>query len=271
MTSATIGIQIGNKVTYSICAGLGDLSHTGVILNKFYDTDEKVKELISLGFIHTLGAKVRDESNSGINLKLINYAYDDFLKEKITLPVDYFFDKETTFNHHTETVDVDMFAYHGQQYNYLYDTSLHIWYVCSYDKKTLKTIKHNLEKVITNTECLKNYCKDSGNVDCKYQIDESRKVLRMNVVKYLNNMLVSYGIQNYKIDVKQDKQGNNVYGLYQVPEDKTKKRKCIVRSPYAYQLIMYMACYYTGNGHTLSTLRENSNQYKHLLQIEVVK
>lgn len=273
---ARIGIQLEDKVIFSHCFRLGGIYHTGLILDRFYNTESKIKELVSFGYIHSLGPKLKDESNSGIDLMLINYANFNLLKERMTLPAG--IDPPgigEVFRHETYTTEAYYCDYLGGDYNYLYDTASNTWYVCGVDKcNRYCFFEYKLKDLLTSGKSLREYLIDSGNEDgndYKGSIAASRSELNISVTKFLTGELAKRGIKNYEIDVKQHKQGKNLYGLYKVAEDKTKRRVCIAQSPYAYQLIMYMACYYKGNLQPLSTLRDNSNSFKHLLQVEVLK
>lgn len=55
-TRSNIGIlEKDGKVTYIYCHWDGYVEYVGAVLNEFYNTDEKIRELIALGAISSLG------------------------------------------------------------------------------------------------------------------------------------------------------------------------------------------------------------------------
>ena len=65
-TRSTISIhQIDGKIKTVYCHWDGYYEHNGVILYNFYNTPEKVKELISYGDISSLGTEIGDKHEFG--------------------------------------------------------------------------------------------------------------------------------------------------------------------------------------------------------------
>jgi hypothetical protein len=85
-TRSNIGILNHNGIVdYIYCHYDGYIDHNGKILNEYYNTEEKVRELISLGdmsaLTETIDSSIFYKRDRGEILKIYKTSYADYTKE----------------------------------------------------------------------------------------------------------------------------------------------------------------------------------------------
>lgn len=75
VTRSYIGIKEGNHISYIYCHWDGYIAHNGAILQKSYQDEDKIHDLINLGDLSVLGSEIGEEHDFMSDDKDICTAY----------------------------------------------------------------------------------------------------------------------------------------------------------------------------------------------------
>lgn len=139
-TNSCIIIEENGEFTGIYCHYDGDLTHNGIILLKYYNTAEKVKELISLGDISSLGVTIENNCNSyeeWINLSVTQRPVNSYFRDFQRYP-----DRksESTWNE-VAPLTSHLIRDFLQEYIYIFDTKENKWYVFHEDWEKLRDLE----------------------------------------------------------------------------------------------------------------------------------
>ena len=239
-TRSNIGIKEKDNVSYIFCHWDGYLSNNGVILNMFYRDIEKVKKLISLGSISSLGydCEIPNSIKNCIEVLWDSYSLsflDTHIKTTFTIP-SYIYKNDnismdTVINKDIpKSTSLKDFLINDEEYNYLFDVGTKKWYLTYMIRD--KIYNFELDRLFTDIDYFEKCKKKIGFrdtfEDIKYAIDMNKADLKVSIVKKYNAFLRKNGIKNLEIDYVKGENGERLFGLLKYEEGK-QRRKVIMR------------------------------------------
>ena len=248
-TRSYIGVKEGTKITFIYCHFDGSLDRNGVLLNMFYKDPQKVRDLINLGHVSSIGYNI--ESPEGFN------QYDDYTRNQVNVIMDNHVKTSFVYAYCRDRGEKDMrkpsksnlknFLLHGEEYNYLYDIEAKKWYLV-YMREGKKLI-YDLNKVLTDKSYFNKCVSEVGIYDdfkrIQYNMELYKTDLSLNIIEKYNMFLKKNGITDVEFDYVKGQTGERIFGVLK-KEDGKQRRKVIARDNCLGLLCYNTLCHYKG-------------------------
>lgn len=251
-TRSYIGLYDGKKMEYVYCHYDGYFSHVGLYLLLCYQNVNKIKELISLGDLHSLGnnvappRKLQDKEDA----YYLSYACSYNIKTSFTTAFmrdlgDLQRYCHVCFMEGFDNLDDVIFKYY-------YSIPDKKWYFKSKKLKCRDDVPlkgYELKKIFEDYNTF-------NKVDFGYETwevlqknyreakDELKGVKGSTIIDTFNKYIDvngKYMMKLYEFGYKVDKENKRIYGLYKKPEEGKKNRKLVASSPIIGDLLNLLA------------------------------
>lgn len=242
-TRCYIGLYDGKKMEYIYCLYDGYLSHVGLYLLLCYKDLEKIKELIVLGDIHSLGNNIAPprKTNNYSDVQDLSYACSYNLKTSFTTSLrrDLGYAENFTKVCFMEGFDnlSDVF------YKYYYSIPDKKWYFKSsrlMDRDDISDKGLELKKIFDDERTFSKvyFSPESWDVLQKNYTDalnEYEGIKGSTIIDTFNKYIEINGQYNmmkfYEFGYTRNKEGKRIFALYKKPEEGKVKRKLVDSSP----------------------------------------
>ena len=232
-TNCYIGIAEKENIKYIYCHNDGYLSYVGVILYLFYKDSDKVKALIKLGDLSSMGANLEPprEIKSEDEFHRMHSILSRSARTSFVLSY-----KRDRHEHNLQDYHICKSKEYvtGQgQFFYLYKNGK--WFVCSNDNMYL------LKDVLTNEHVFNKFnqefaCYESFK-DITEMLTDMKNSSREKDTAAYNGIFKHYGFNNIELDTCEIN-GHKGYCAYEVRVDK--RRKGLYKNECIYDVIEYI-------------------------------
>lgn len=140
-TRSYIGIKEGNHISYIYCHWDGYIAHNGAILQKSYQDEDKIHDLINLGDLSALGSEIGEEHDSMSDDKDICTAYHRDRNE--ALNIEFMGVRGKSFDEICKLVLGNSWC----EFFYMWDTDTKKWYVGYYFDNRMLPLEEELKRL----------------------------------------------------------------------------------------------------------------------------
>lgn len=229
-THSSIGIKENGKVRYIYCHWDGYLSNNGVLLNLFYRNADKVRALINLGALSSLGYNVNAPRRFTDFNEVSNIHNYMNLHVKTSFCVSYHRDRGEKYSDvKAHIVSEKNYFKNSERYCYMFDTADNKWYLLTSVKK------YQLDKLFSDEGYYNLFQEETDEYESFESIQNSiadykYDILEVSVIQKYNMFLKEKGIYNLEFDYVKDKNGKQIYGLLYTKTNDRVRRKVHSRS-----------------------------------------
>lgn len=141
-TCSYIGIKEGEHIQYIYCHWDGYIAHNGAILQKSYQNEDKIWELINLGDLSILGSEIGEEHDFMADAGDICTAYHRDRNEELNI--------ETMCVRGKSFDEICKLVLDGSwcEFFYMWDTETKKWYVGYYSDNRMLPLAQELKKIV---------------------------------------------------------------------------------------------------------------------------